>query len=81
MKMNIFKTVLGFVILALSFAAVYGNILLQGTLDQWKTFGLGDVLDIVGTYMWILVPIIYVLCLSFGLVGLYILYEGIHAHS
>lgn len=79
--MDKFKTVLGSIILVLSFGATYGTYLVQQTLERWISFGIADPMWGIGTDLWILVPTLYVLCLAFGLIGVYMLYDGIHVHS
>lgn len=73
--MNKFKRGIGYTFFALSIGVAIANYHLQSTLDRWKSFPTPDALQIVGEEMWWLIPIIYAICLSFALIGIYIMYE------
>ena len=73
--MNRFKSAMGLIILAFGVAAAIGNIILQTKLDNWKSLPGGD-LVVVGSDMWVLVAIIYMLSLAFVFTGIYIMYEA-----
>lgn len=74
--MNRFKIIIGIILLIFGSVAAYENYILQGNLQTWEGFGNTGLLNYVGHELWVLVPIIYIFCLSFGLIGLYIIYEG-----
>jgi hypothetical protein len=76
MEMNKFKSAIGLIILALSIVAAIASYILQAKLEEWRSFDSGNVLHYVGSDMWLLIPIIYIICLSFGLIGIYIMYEA-----
>jgi hypothetical protein len=70
------KTVLGVITMLLGFVGIALNFILQSRLDYWRSFSdSSNTLYIIARDMWEIVPIIFVFCLLFELIGLYMLYE------
>ncbi len=78
-KINIgalIKTVLAVIIMLLGFVGIGLNVVLQSKLDYWRSFNdNSNILYIIARDMWEIVPIIFVFCLLFELIGVYMLYE------
>lgn len=70
-----FKIMIGLVMWVLSVIAAIGTFVLWAKLDEWKRFPSGD-LYFVGRDMWVLVPILLVLCLLFVVIGFNVMYEA-----
>jgi uncharacterized membrane protein len=73
MKKKTFMVMIGLVTLVLGASAAVGTFILQLTLDHWKSLFYFSEL---GSGIWVLVPILYILSLLFVLTGFYMIYEN-----